>query len=114
MARQFSAAFKFEVVRQLQLPQAGERRLAQVGHEHDLDPGMVRDWRTRVETHGADAFPHSPREEPTPAPQTSLTLPAVEARVGELERLVGQLTLENGFLRKAWRRASSGTGKGAS
>lgn len=109
MSRKFSAAFKFEVVRQLQ---SGERRLAQLCREHDLDPGMVRDWRTRVEKRGAEAFPRSAGEEPTPASHAGLTLPAAEARIGELERLVGQLALENEFLKKAWRRATSSAPKG--
>ena len=111
MPRKFSAAFKFEVVRQLQ---SGERRLSQLCREHDLDPTLIRDWRTRVEKRGADAFPRSEGEEPAPSPSSGLTLPAAEARIGELERLVGQLALENDFLKKAWRRASSRSPKGGS
>lgn len=111
MARRFSAAFKFEIVRQLQ---SGERRLAQVCREHDLDPGMVRDWRTRVERRGAEAFPRSVGEDEVSAPAASgLTLSAAEARIGDLERLVGQLTLENDFLKKALRRASCRAPRGS-
>ena len=109
MSRKYSAAFKFEVVRQLQ---SGEKRLAQLCREHDLDPGMVRDWRTRVERRGAEAFPRSQGEEPLPAANPA-TLAAAEARSGDLERLVGQLTLENEFLKKALRRASSLGRKGS-
>jgi transposase-like protein len=108
MPRKFSAAFKFEVVRQLQ---SGEKRLAQVCREHDLDPGMVRDWRATVEKRGTAAFPRSPGEELAAA--SPVTLAAAEARIGDLERLVGQLTLENDFLKKALRRASSPPGKGS-
>jgi hypothetical protein len=36
----------------------------------------------------------------------ALTLAAAEARIADLERLVGQLTLENDFLKKALRRAA--------
>jgi transposase-like protein len=109
MPRKYSASFKFEVVRQLQ---SGERRLAQVCREHDLDPTMVRNWRTMVEKRGAEAFPRSEGEAPTPSPSSGITLAAAEARIGELERLVGQLALENDFLKKAWRRASSRPVKG--
>lgn len=109
MPRKYSAAFKFEVVRQLQ---SGEKRLAQLCREHDLDPSMVRGWRERVEKRGAEAFPKSLGEEPLPATSPA-TLAAAEARIGELERLVGQLTLENEFLKKAWRRASSLAPKGS-
>jgi transposase len=109
MSRKFTAAFKFEIVRQLQ---AGEKRLAQLCREHDLDPGMVRSWRTSVEKRGAAAFPRSDGGEPAPlGPPT--TLAAAEARIGDLERLVGQLTLENDFLKKALRRASSSERKGS-
>lgn len=109
MSRKYSAAFKFEVVRQLQ---AGEKRLAQVCREHDLDPGMVRGWRERVERRGAAAFPRSSGEEPL-ATASPKDLAAAEARIGELERLLGQLALENDFLKKALRRASSLRPKGS-
>ena len=113
MSRKYSAAFKFEVVRQLQ---SGEKRLAQLCREHDLDPTMVRDWRLRVEKRGTDAFPRSSGgEAPFAAvPPAVTTLAAAEARIGELERLLGQLALENDFLKKALRRASSATTKGSS
>jgi len=93
MARKFSAAFKFEVVRQLQ---SDEKRLAQVCREHDLDPAMVRGRRERVEKRGSDAFPRSPGAEDVPA-TTPATLAAAEARIGDLERLVGQLTWRTTF-----------------
>jgi transposase-like protein len=104
MARQHAAEFKFEVVRQLQ---AGEKRLAQLCREHDLDPAMVRDWKARVERHGTQAFPRSTVGETAADPQAGRTLAAAETRIGELERLVGQLALENEFLKKALRQASS-------
>jgi putative transposase len=103
MARKFTAGFKFEIVRQLQ---SGEKRLAQVCREHDLDPGMVRDWRARVEKRGTEAFPRS-FGEPGPPGGVAATLAEAEARIGDLERLVGQLSLENDFLKKALRRAHS-------
>jgi transposase len=100
MRRQHSAEFKFEIVRQLQ---AGERRLGQLCREHDLDPAMVRGWRARVERYDPQAFP-GPGLVSSPPPELaapSLTLAAAEARIADLERLVGQLTLENDFLKKA-------------
>ena len=110
MSRKHSAAFKFEVVRQLQ---AGEKRLAQLCREHELDPTMVCDWRQRVEQRGAGAFPRSVAGDEEMLPSAT-TLASAQARVGELERLLGQLTLENDFLKKVSRRASSPVVKGSS
>jgi transposase len=106
MRRQHPAAFKFQIVRQLQ---SGERRLAQICREHQLDPAILRGWCARVEKHGTQAFPGSPAgngaagESVCPA----LTLAAAEARIADLERLVGQLALENDFLKTALRKVGS-------
>jgi transposase len=104
MRRQHTGAFKFEIVRQLQ---TGERRLAQLCREHELDPAMVRGWCARVEKHGTQAFPGSPAGDASVGESvcTALTLAAAEARIAELERLVGRLALENDFLKKALRKA---------
>jgi transposase len=104
MRRQHTAAFKFEIVRQLQ---TGERRLVQLCREHDLDPAMVRGWCARVEKHGTQAFPGSPADPGAVGESgcTALTLAAAEARIADLERLVGRLALENDFLKKALRKA---------
>jgi transposase len=104
MRRQHTAAFKFEIVRQLQ---SGERRLAQICREHELDPAMVRGWCARVEKHGTQAFPGSPEGNGAAGESvcTALTLAVAEARTADLERLVGQLALENDFLKKALRKA---------
>jgi len=104
MARKHTAEFKFEIVRQLQ---TGEKRLVQVCCEHDLDPAMVRGWVVRVEKHGPAAFPQSATAATSLERAGGRTLAAAEARIGELERLVGQLALENEFLKKGLRRASS-------
>jgi transposase len=105
MRRQHSAEFKFEIVRRLQ---SGERRLGQLCREHNLDPAMVRGWRARVERYGTQAFPGPGlvSSVPTELAPAALTLAAAEARIAELERLVGQLTLENNFLKKALRKGA--------
>lgn len=99
MPRRFSAEFKFEIVRQLT---AGEKRPAQVCREHDLDPGMVRDWKASVEKRGAQAFPRS-LGDGSSGGSTASELAAAQARIGELERLVGQQALELEFLKKVAR-----------
>jgi len=104
MRRQHTAEFKFEIVRQIQ---SGERRLAQLCRAHHLDPAMVRGWCARVADHGTQAFPCSPSSNGAAGERTAtaLTLAAAEARIADLERLVGQLALENNFLKKALRTA---------
>jgi len=94
MPRRFSAEFKFEVVRQLK---TGEKRLAQLCREHDLDPAMVRDWKVRVEKRGEQAFPRSIGDGSAGSPIIS-ELAAAQARIGELERIAGQQVLEVEFL----------------
>ena len=79
--RSFSAAFKLRVVREIE---AGES-VAQAAREHHLHPNLIRQWRKRYGERGADAF-----EPPRPDP---------EQRLAELERLIGQLTIENAFLK---------------
>jgi transposase len=109
--RKHSAEFKFEVVRQLE---AGEKSLAAVCREFELDPSLVIGWRHRVRELGAQAFPGSPPGNGlVPPPGTPTTMGAAEARIAELERLVGQLALENQFLKKALQRASSRERKGS-
>lgn len=79
--RSFSAAFKLRVVREVE---AG-KSVAQAAREHQLHPNLIRQWRRRYGERGAGAF-----EPPRPDP---------EQRVAELERLIGQLTVENAFLK---------------
>lgn len=109
--RQHAAAFKFEVVRQLE---AGEKSLAAICREYELDPSLVIGWRQRVRERGSQAFPGSPAGSSAVFPPgTPTTIGAAEARIAELERLVGQLTLENQFLKKALQHASSVERKGS-
>lgn len=111
MPRKHTAAFKFEVVRQIE---AGEKSLAALCREYELDPSLVIGWRHRVRELGSQAFPGSPSANGfVPPPGSPTTMGAAEARIAELERLVGQLTLENQFLKKALQRASSAERKGS-
>ena len=74
---------------------------------------MVRDWRAQVEKKGTEAFPCSYGEGGPPTAGPPSNLAAAEARIGDLERLVGQLSLENDFLKKALRRVHSPSRKGS-
>lgn len=82
--RRFSAGFKRQVVEELL---AGTASLAQLARRYDLCAGVIRNWKEQY-AQGRLAEP----EQVCPGP---------EQRIGELERLVGQLTLENALLKKA-------------
>ncbi len=86
--RVHSREFKLSVVRQVI---SGEKRPAQVCREHGLAEGLLLRWRREYEARGEAAFtPGQPSE-----------TEALQRRIGELERLCGQLALENAVLKGA-------------
>jgi transposase len=93
--RRFSREFKLEVVRQVA---GGERRAAQVCREHQLDERQLRRWRREVEVRGEAAFTDAPASE----------VEALERRIAELERVCGQLAVENAVLKRGIHLAGRG------
>ena len=86
--RVHSREFKLALVRQVA---SGEKRPAQVCREHGIAEGLLLRWRREYEARGDTAFaPHQPSEHE-----------ALERRIADLERLCGQLALENAILKKA-------------
>ena len=86
--RVHSREFKLSVVRQVA---SGEQRPAQICREHGLAEGLLLRWRREYEARGEAAFaPHQPPE-----------AESLERRIAELERLCGQLALENAVLKGA-------------
>jgi transposase-like protein len=85
--RRFSREFKLEVVQQVE---AGAKRAAQVCREHQLDERQLRRWRREVEERGVAAFTDAPASE----------VEALERRLAELERICGQLAIENAVLKR--------------
>ena len=86
--RVHSREFKLALVRQVA---SGEKRPAQVCREHGLAEGLLLRWRREYEAQGEDAFSaHAPSETET-----------LQRRIAELERLCGQLALENAVLKGA-------------
>ena len=80
--------FKLSVVREVA---SGEKRPAQVCREHGIGEGLLLRWRREYEARGEAAFaPPQPGETET-----------LRRRVAELERLCGQLSLENAVLKGA-------------
>ena len=82
--RRFGAAFKRAVVEELL---AGVSTQAQICRRYELCPTLVRAWREQY-AQGKLADPE----------QVSRSQ---EQRIQELERMVGQLTMENALLKRA-------------
>jgi transposase len=87
----YSRDLKIAVMRALD---AGSAR-GEVARKYQLSPKLLEKWRNEWRARGELAFPGNSRRSATP--------PVVEdgRRVVELERKVGQLTMENDFLKKA-------------
>jgi transposase len=88
--RQFSAQFKFETVMEVL---RGEKPTAQVCRERDITDSLVYKWKQEFLDKAPGLFESKQAE-----------------RIAELERLVGQLTMENALLKKgaSWLEAAGG------
>ena len=83
--RQFSREFKVQVIREIE---AG-KTVAQAAREHQLRPNLIGRWRKQHAEYGQRSFAgagHAYTE---------------SAKVADLERKVGQLTMEADLLKKA-------------
>ena len=83
--RKFSKEFKLGVMREVE---AG-KTVAQAAREHQVHPTQINQWRRQRRRYGDRAFAGNGRAY------------TEEARVAELERKIGQLTMENDLLKKA-------------
>ena len=83
--RKFSRELKLEAVRRL----ANGQRVAEVARVVEVHPSELYRWRRELEEHGERAFPGAGR------------MRAEESRIAELERKIGQQTLEIDFLKRA-------------
>ena len=85
--RQFTAAFKAQVVLELL---SGGRSLAEASREHRVKPEVIARWRRQFVENAASVF--AKRSEPDGE---------AEARIAELERALGKKTLELEVAKKA-------------
>ena len=83
--RKFTRDFKLQVIREIE---AG-KSLAQAAREHQLHPTLICRWQKQRRQYAERAFAGNGY------------LYTDQARVSELERMVGRLTLENELLKKA-------------
>lgn len=82
--RQFTRDFKLQVIREIE---AG-KSVARVAREYTVHPTQIRKWQQLHRQYAERAFAgngHAYQD---------------EARIAELERMVGQLTMENALLKK--------------
>jgi transposase len=82
--RIFTKDFKQQVLREVQ---AG-KPIAQAAREHDLHPNLIAKWRKLHEQYQGQAF------------QGNGHAYTQDAKIAELERLIGQQTVEISLLKK--------------
>lgn len=83
--RRFTREFKLQVIREIETGKS----IAQAAREHEIHPNLITRWRSRRDKYSEQAFAGNGNTY------------KLEARVVELERMVGRLTMENDFLKKA-------------
>ena len=88
LRRNHTREFKLQCCRQAA---TGEKRPAQICREHNLSESVLLRWRKEYEARGEAAFTQK---------QPSAN-EALQARIAELERFCGQLSLENQILKKS-------------
>ena len=89
--RKFTREFKLDVCRQME---SGARRPGQISQEYGLAPPLLSGWRKEFKSRGEEAFTAKVHPDPPP------TTPELLTRIAELERLCGQLMIENVLLKK--------------
>jgi transposase-like protein len=74
---------------------AGSATTGEIARKYQLSPKLLERWRGEWRAKGESAFPGIGRR--------GADLPALDdaRRIAELERKIGQLTMENDFLKKA-------------
>lgn len=86
--RQFTRELKLRVIREIE---AG-KSLAQVSREHQIQPTLIYKWKKGYRGYPERVFAGNGN------------MYGYEARIAELERMIGQLTMENALLKKALQR----------
>ncbi len=94
--RTFPPEFKAQIVLEVL---SGAKTAAEICREHQIKPDLFSKWKSQFLTNAAKVFEGASQVDPA------------QARIGELERLVGQLTLELEVSKKASRLLTSMTRK---
>jgi transposase len=83
--RQFSREFKLQVIHEI----SAGKSVAQAAREHEIRPNLIGRWQKQQAKYGERSFAGSGQ------------IYTEDAQVAQLERKVGQLTMENDLLKKA-------------
>ena len=83
--RNFTREFKLERIRELELGKS----IVEIGREHGIHPVLIIRWKKEYYENPGQAF------------QGNGNIYKDEAKIAELERKIGQLYIENEFLKKA-------------
>jgi len=83
--RNFSKDFKLNILYEIE----GGKSVSQVSRENEIHPTLITKWRSEYKKYGDQAFAGNGK------------LYKDEAKVSEMERMIGQLTMENNLLKKA-------------
>ena len=100
--RNFSAEFKSKIVLELLRE---ERQLGEIAHEHGISPNQLRNWKREFLENAAKIFSESNQEKELRAKEK-----AMEEERNELMAKVGQLTIENDWLKKNLKKCLGTTG----
>ncbi len=98
----YSKEFKVRICRELE----SGATVAELSRKHQIHPSLVYNWITEYRRNPVLAFASGGGQKDPAAGSDS-----AEARIAELERLVGQLTLENEFLKKTLRAVETTFGR---
>ncbi len=88
--RLFSREFKLQLVREAE---AGTSTVAELARRHEVHPNLIQKWVKQYHANGDEAFRRG-----------SSTDSSADAKITELEQAIGQLTMENRFLKRLLRR----------
>jgi transposase-like protein len=94
----YTPEFKAKIV--LQVLQ-GEKEIGELGKENNINPNLIRKWRTTFLEKAATVF-EDPEKEATKAKRKEESL---EKMHKDMLSTIGQLTLERNFLQDAFRRS---------
>ncbi len=90
--RQFTAEFKTKVVLEILRE---EKQIGELADEHELSPNQLRNWKKEFLENAVKVFSESKQEKDLHAKER-----AMDEERNELMAKVGQLTIENDWLKK--------------